>query len=98
VWASARKKETLGELEAAGCRTIDLDVNDEGSMTRAVHAIEAEHGAIGVLVNNAGYAQSGAIEVVSMERVRRQFDTNVFGLVRMTQLVLPRMTGKVVVA
>ena len=61
VWASARKKEALGELEAAGCRTIALDVNDEGSMTRAVRAIEAEHGAVGVLVNNAGYAQAGAI-------------------------------------
>ena len=91
VWASARRRESLVELEARGCRTIALDVTDERSMTTAVAAIESEHGAVDVLVNNAGYAQSGAIEAVSMDRVRRQFETNVFGLVRLTQLVLPRM-------
>jgi NAD(P)-dependent dehydrogenase (short-subunit alcohol dehydrogenase family) len=65
-----------------------------------VAAVEAEHGAVGVLVNNAGYSQSGAIESVPMADVRRQFETNVFGLVRLTQLVLPGMRrqrwGKVV--
>ena len=52
--------------------------------------IEAE-GAVGVLVNNAGYSQSGAVETVPMDQVRRQFETNVFGLIRMCQLVLPGM-------
>ncbi|MEO5730029.1 MAG: SDR family NAD(P)-dependent oxidoreductase [Byssovorax sp.] len=94
VWASARKREALAELEAAGCRTVALDVNDEGSMIRAVKEVEAAHGAVGVLVNNAGYAQSGAIEAVPMERVIRQFQTNVFGLARLTQLVLPRMRAQ----
>ena len=60
-------------------------------MTAAVQAIEAESGAVGALVNNAGYSQSGAIETLSMDDLRRQFETNVFGLVRMTQLVLPGM-------
>ena len=60
-------------------------------MSAAVAAIEAEHGAVGALVNNAGYSQSGAIESVAMDDVRRQFETNVFGLVRMCQLVLPKM-------
>ena len=60
-------------------------------MSAAVEAIEAEHGAIGALVNNAGYSQSGAVESVPMDDVRRQFETNVFGLVRMCQLVLPKM-------
>jgi NAD(P)-dependent dehydrogenase (short-subunit alcohol dehydrogenase family) len=91
VWASARKKEALGELAAAGCRTVSLDVNDEDSLARAVREVESIHGAVGVLVNNAGYAQSGAVETVPMERVRKQFETNVFGLVRLTQLVLPKM-------
>ena len=91
VYATARKVESLADLERAGCRTLALDVTDEASMTAAVSAVEAEHGAVGALVNNAGYSQSGAVESVPIEDVRRQFETNVFGLVRMCQLVLPKM-------
>ena len=94
VWATARKREQLAELEAMGCRTLSLDVNSDASMGAAVRAIEAEDGAIGVLVNNAGYSQSGAIEAVPMEKVRQQFETNVFGLVRLTQLALPKMRAQ----
>jgi NAD(P)-dependent dehydrogenase (short-subunit alcohol dehydrogenase family) len=100
VYATARRAESIADLEASGCRTLSLDVTDEASMQAAVAAVEAEHGAVGVLVNNAGYSQSGAVESVPMEDVRRQFETNVFGLVRLTQLVLPGMRrqrwGKVV--
>ena len=60
-------------------------------MRDAVAAVEGEHGAVGALVNNAGYSQSGALETLPMERIRAQFETNVFGLVRMCQLVLPAM-------
>ena len=91
VYASARRLESIASLKNAGCKTLALDVNDEASMTAAVEAIEKAEGAIGVLVNNAGYSQSGAIESVGMDKVRRQFETNVFGLVRLTQLVLPGM-------
>ena len=91
VYATARRPETLGELEAAGCRTLALDVTDEDSMTAAVAEVERAAGAVDVLVNNAGYSQSGPIEQVPMADVRRQFETNVFGLVRMCQLVLPAM-------
>ena len=63
-------------------------------MRAAVEAVEAEEGAVGALVNNAGYSQSGAVETVSMDDLRRQFETNVFGLVRMCQLVLPGMRGR----
>jgi NAD(P)-dependent dehydrogenase (short-subunit alcohol dehydrogenase family) len=92
VYATARKPETLSELEAAGCRTLALDVTDEASMEAAVREVEeAEGGAVGALVNNAGYSQSGAVETVAPEQLRRQFETNVFGLVRMCQLVLPKM-------
>ena len=60
-------------------------------MSAAVaHVTEAE-GAVGVLINNAGYSQSGAVESVPLDEVRRQFETNVFGLIRMCQLVLPGM-------
>jgi NAD(P)-dependent dehydrogenase (short-subunit alcohol dehydrogenase family) len=91
VVATARRVEDLVELKAAGCEVLPLDVTDEASMVAAVRAVEAKHGAVGVLVNNAGYSQSGAIEAVPLEKVRRQFETNVFGLVRLTQLVLPGM-------
>jgi NAD(P)-dependent dehydrogenase (short-subunit alcohol dehydrogenase family) len=94
VYATARKPETLSALEAHGCRTLALDVTDEDSMQAAVHAVEGAEGAVGVLINNAGYSQSGAIESVAMESVRNQFETNVFGLVRMCQLVLPGMRSQ----
>jgi NAD(P)-dependent dehydrogenase (short-subunit alcohol dehydrogenase family) len=91
VYATARREDAVAGLRASGCRTLSLDVTDEASMSAAVGAVEAEHGVVGVLVNNAGYSQSGAIEQVPLEDVRRQFETNVFGLVRMCQLVLPGM-------
>lgn len=94
TWATARRPETLAELEAAGCRVLRLDVTDETSRVRAVKAVEAEHGAVGVLVNNAGYAQVGPIEEIPLDELYRQFDTNVFGLVRMCQLVLPGMRAR----
>jgi NAD(P)-dependent dehydrogenase (short-subunit alcohol dehydrogenase family) len=100
VYATARRPETIADLEAAGCRTLALDVTDEDSMVAAVRTVEETHGAVGVLINNAGYSQSGAIETVPLELVRRQFETNVFGLARLTQLVLPKMRdqrwGKIV--
>ncbi len=94
VYATARRTETLSELETAGCHTLALDVTDEQSMQAAVEEIERAEGAIGVLINNAGYSQSGAIETVPLDAVRRQFETNVFGLVRLTQLVLPKMRAQ----
>jgi NAD(P)-dependent dehydrogenase (short-subunit alcohol dehydrogenase family) len=91
VYATARRPETIEDLAAAGCVTMALDVTDEASMKAAVERVEAEEGAVGSLVNNAGYSQSGAIETVAMDAVRRQFETNVFGLIRMSQLVMPGM-------
>src|SRR5262249_43914875 len=91
VFATARKRESIADLEQQGCQTLSLDVTSEASMSAAVLAVEKAHGAVGVLVNNAGYSQSGAIEAVPLDRVRAQFETNVFGLVRLIQLVLPKM-------
>ncbi len=100
VYASARRLESIGHLADVGCELLQLDVCDESSMRRAVEMIEREHGAVGVLVNNAGYSQGGPIEQVPLEAVRRQFETNVFGLIALTQLVLPAMRkqhwGKIV--
>jgi NAD(P)-dependent dehydrogenase (short-subunit alcohol dehydrogenase family) len=91
VYATARRPESIADLAAGGCKTLALDVTDEESMRAAVAAIEGAEGAVGALVNNAGYSQSGAVETVPMDRLRAQFETNVFGLVRMCQLVLPGM-------
>jgi NAD(P)-dependent dehydrogenase (short-subunit alcohol dehydrogenase family) len=91
VYASARRTDAIADLAEAGCRTLALDVTDEGSMRAAVDAVVDSEGAVGCLVNNAGYSQSGALETLPMERLRAQFETNVFGLLRMCQLVLPAM-------
>jgi NADP-dependent 3-hydroxy acid dehydrogenase YdfG len=100
VYATARRPETLSDLAEKGAKTLALDVTDDESMQAAVNAVSEAEGAVGVLVNNAGYSQSGAVESVPIDQVRRQFDTNVFGLIRMCQLVLPGMRqqrwGKIV--
>ncbi len=91
VYATARRPETLADLGARRIRTLALDVDDEASMVAAVDAVEAAHGHVAVLVNNAGYALQGPVEETPIDAVRAQFQTNVFGLVRLTQLVLPAM-------
>src|SRR5437899_1645689 len=63
-------------------------------MSAAVNAVVEAEGAVGVLINNAGYSQSGAVESVPLDAARRQFETNVFGLVRLTQLALPKMRAQ----
>lgn len=94
VYASARREEQLGELRAAGCKTVALDVAEEGSRLAGIRRIQEESGPVDVLINNAGYSQSGPVEETTLEQWQRQFDTNVFGLVRMCQLVLPTMREK----
>lgn len=90
TYATARRVEALNALKKLGCRVLQLDVTDEHSMVAAVQEA-AEHGAVDVLVNNAGYGEMGPIEEVAVERWRRQFETNVFGPARLVQLVLPGM-------
>jgi NADP-dependent 3-hydroxy acid dehydrogenase YdfG len=91
VYATARRTETLTDLAALGCHPLALDVTSEDSMIAAVNAVEAEHGHVGTLINNAGFGEYGPIEESDLDRVRAMFETNVFGLARLTQLVLPAM-------
>jgi NADP-dependent 3-hydroxy acid dehydrogenase YdfG len=91
VYATARRPDSIAALAAKGAITLALDVTDEASMDAAVAQVTEAEGTVGVLINNAGYSQSGAVESVPVDEVRRQFETNVFGLIRMCQLVLPGM-------
>ena len=94
VYATARRLDSIADLEGRGCRILALDVTDDDSMRTAVAAVEEAEGRIDALVNNAGYSQSGAVESIEIDDVRRQFETNVFGLLRMCQLVLPGMRAR----
>ncbi|MEA2435168.1 MAG: hypothetical protein QOG54_2625 [Actinomycetota bacterium] len=91
VYASARKLGSIGELKGKGCKLVALDVTDSDSIESAVASIESSDGAIGALVNNAGYGLHGAVETTPIDEARKQFDTNFFGLAELTNRVLPKM-------
>jgi NAD(P)-dependent dehydrogenase (short-subunit alcohol dehydrogenase family) len=94
VYAGARRVDRMAALEPHGIRVLSLDVTDDASMTSAVDCILGETGRLDVLVNNAGYGSYGAVEDVPLDEARRQFEVNVFGLARLTQLVLPTMRAQ----
>lgn len=91
VYAGARRVERMEHLKADGIRPISLDVTDDDSLLAAVAQIIDEEGRIDLLVNNAGYGSYGSVEEVSIQEGRRQFEVNVFGAIRLTQLVIPYM-------
>ncbi|HAH31143.1 MAG TPA: short-chain dehydrogenase/reductase [Elusimicrobia bacterium] len=94
VYAGARRMNKLRELEPLGAKVLQLDVTDELSLKNAVDTVFKAEGRIDMLINNAGYGAHGALEDVPMSEARRQFDVNVFGLGRLTQLVLPIMRAQ----
>ena len=91
VYAAARRVERMQELADDGARLLAMDVTSDESMTDGVRCILADAGQLDILVNNAGYGSYGALEYVPLDEARRQFEVNVFGLARLTQLVLPGM-------
>ena len=91
VYGAARRMDKMLPLKDLGVIPIQMDVTDDASMVAGVNAVLKAEGRIDVLVNNAGYGYFGAIENVSMEEARRQIEVNVFGLGRLTQLVVPHM-------
>ena len=91
VYAAARRVDKMNDLKKDGINPISLDLTKEDSIVKCVNSILKEAGRIDVLVNNAGYGSYGAIEDVSMEEAKRQFEVNVFGMARLIQLVTPSM-------
>lgn len=91
VYAAARRVERMESLKTVGVQVISMDVTDEASMQKGVESVIQAEGRIDVLINNAGYGYFGVIENVPMEEARKQLEVNVFGLARLTQLVLPYM-------
>jgi NAD(P)-dependent dehydrogenase (short-subunit alcohol dehydrogenase family) len=83
-----------GQKNAAGVELLQLDVRSDGSVKACVDHFMERTGRIDVLINNAGYLQSGAIEEVTVEEARAEFDTNYFGVLRMVKAVLPIMRGQ----
>jgi len=91
VYGAARRIDKMRDLIDAGGRALKMDVTSDAEVKAAVQSIEAEHGPIDVLINNAGYAIYGAVEDTTIDDARRQFEVNLFGLARVTQAVLPGM-------
>jgi short-subunit dehydrogenase len=91
VYGVARRIERMSDIEGAGGHIIELDITDDSSIVATVDQIIKEQGRIDVLINNAGYGSYGAIEDVPIEEAKQQFEVNIFGLARLTQLVLPHM-------
>jgi short-subunit dehydrogenase len=91
VYGAARRVDKLHELTSYGIKPIALDVTQEESLTACVEQIFLEAGRIDVLVNNAGFGSYGALEDVALSEAKYQLDVNVFGAMRLAQLVLPKM-------
>lgn len=91
VYATAPDFAGLEDLQTDGFELLKLDVTNDEQAKKAVKTAESRNGSIQVLVNNAGYGQYGPIEEIPLEAIKNDFEVNVFGLLRMCQLVLPAM-------
>lgn len=91
VYGAARRIEKMKDLEALGVNIIQMDLTEDDSIVNAVNTVLDKENRIDILINNAGYGSYGSVEDVSLEEARRQFEVNMFGLARITQLVLPTM-------
>ena len=91
VYGMARRTDKMKDLEAKGIGVVALDLTQDDSIVQAVETVVQKEGRVDVLINNAGYGSYGSVEEVPLEEARRQFEVNIFGLARITQLVIPYM-------
>jgi len=100
VYAAARRVDQMADLARLGAITLKMDVTSESDLQAAVQRITQDHGGVDVLINNAGFGMYGAMEDTTIEDARYQFEVNLFGMARLTQLLLPAMrnkgTGKII--
>ncbi|MFD2719646.1 oxidoreductase [Hymenobacter monticola] len=100
VYGAARRVENMMDIQQLGAKVLPLDVTNDESMVQTVQTVLTEQGRIDVLINSAGFGLNAAFEDVSMADARYQFEVNVFGLARLSQLVLPAMrqqqAGKII--
>jgi NAD(P)-dependent dehydrogenase (short-subunit alcohol dehydrogenase family) len=94
VYAAARRVEQMADLAEQGAVPLKMDVTREDDLRGAVTRIEQDHGGVDVLINNAGFGMYGAMEDISLGDARYQFEVNLFGMARLTQLTLRSMREK----
>lgn len=91
VYAAARSVDKMADLAEAGAIVLKMDITRDEDILAAVETIRAASGGVDVLINNAGYGQYGPVEETPIDKARYQFEVNLFGLARVTQLLLPAM-------
>jgi len=100
VYTAARRLEKMDDLKQLGAHPLKMDITCDAEIVRVVEHIKAMSGGVDILINNAGFGMYGAMEDTTLDDARYQFEVNLFGLARLTQLVLPHMreqgAGKIV--
>lgn len=94
VYVAARRIEQMQDLQAMGAIALKMDITKENDIIAAVQTITAGHGGVDVLINNAGFGMYGSVEETSIDDARYQFEVNLFGMARLTQLLVPAMRKK----
>lgn len=94
VYGGARRIAAMDPLKSVGVIPLPLDITDEASIQTAVQTVIKQAGHIDILINNAGYGSYGAVEDVTIDEAKRQFNVNIFGLAALTKAVLPYMRAQ----
>lgn len=94
VYTAARRLENMEDLKQLGAIPLKMDITRDEDVVSVVERIKQERGGVDILINNAGFATQGSVEETSIADARYQFEVNLFGLARLTQLVLPYMRSK----